>query len=191
MRIYPLFVCGALILMGACATIKNPTALKDTAVTATENNAGAIHQPEPTYVAPFNWRVAQAAGTPKGGVIANVTLIRPELAGNMTLSIILSGGLTPLARAEQESDQLSDSMLDVLVSEAAESLTDPPEASFNWKGPSPSNPDVERMSGKVIFRQIPGHPELLAMCQGWWPESSHEFLISPLHRACESVRLSD
>jgi len=142
--------------------------------------------PEPQYAAPDNWIPVPLEGADEG-MVAAVQLSRPELAGMMILSVVHADGMSPLGHAAKLRSQVTRLVPGMLASDAAESTEGAHEASFVWRGTDPPAAGAEPMRGKVLFRTLPGYPGFLVMCQGWWPETSHEFLISPLHRACESV----
>ena len=143
--------------------------------------------PMPVFEIQNNWIIVETREYGEE-TVAVVTLERPELAGLMRLEVVKPDCSGPIACAER---------MRAMIDQVGIIKThDPPgpdtdhEAGFLWTRDErkPDGSPDETTHGKVLFRRIPGQPGMLALCEGWWPESTGEFLVSPLHASCKSVR---
>lgn len=180
-------------LLVACAHASGPES-ETSGRTASLEPAMAEDGLRPLYEPEQNWVVVANDGK-DDDTVAVVTLARPELAGMMRLEIIRSRGRSP----EDYADSMRERLDAADEFETGNVIGDPqpdgvifadPDgfAGFQWRSQGADSAEDPTV-GLIRVRRHPGRNDLLVLCEGWWPESSHTYLRAALHSSCLTVRL--
>lgn len=141
--------------------------------------------PMPLYEPQHNWVIVKTHGVAEN-TVAVVTFSRQELAAHMRLAVIRANGMSLAEHALRIRSEVDGAKMATTGELAA-----PPNADldgFRWQSRD-NNPIEGSTYGTVLIRRIPGRTDIYALCEGWWPETSDEYLRAPLHAGCLSVRM--
>jgi hypothetical protein len=173
-------------LITSCTTTPARPTTPDTPMAPPQEQADApkSQQPMPLFEIQHNWIIVETDGV-DAETVAVVTLARPELAGLMRLEIMPSYGMTPreyaaIVRARVDA-------LDGMTTNDPRGPDTDDTAGFIWVSGS-TDAAEGRTIGHIVIRRMPDNAGRVAFCEGWWPETSDDFLTSPLMNACVSVR---